>query len=145
MSIRISESNLENVQTIEAVVAGPDGANRLLTVTGFAKGVLEAFADTPNDLVGATETFTVLVGPQLTRRQFHRAIASVSLANFFQEGRPAFAQWSVVGSDADWDDEEERVELRAEFQVVVLVNAANRQSTTSITKFGFQVTILAEL
>ena len=61
-------TNAIGEQIIEAVVAGPDGANRLLTITGAADVCIRATRQQR-----ATETWTFLVGPSLTRLQFHRA------------------------------------------------------------------------
>jgi len=58
-------------QIIEAVVAGPDSANRLYTVTGAANLSIQAARQQRT-----TETWTFLVGPTLTRLQFHRAIGT---------------------------------------------------------------------
>ena len=55
-------TNAIGEQVIEAVVAGPDGANRLFTVTGAANLCIRATRHQ-----GATETWTFLVGPILTR------------------------------------------------------------------------------
>ncbi len=71
MPIKIT--NIENPQQIEAVVNGPDGANRLFIVTGIAPANVSIFNGT------RTDTFTFLIGPTLTRRQFVRAIATASL------------------------------------------------------------------
>src|SRR5215472_3429686 len=50
-------------QVVEAVVAGPDGANRLYTITGAATvGV--------NVSAGQTQTWTFLVGPTLHAGSF---------------------------------------------------------------------------
>ena len=63
-------------QVIEAVVAGPDGANRLFTISGAANVCIEATRQQRT-----TETWTFLVGPPLTRLQFHRAIGTASVAS----------------------------------------------------------------
>ena len=63
-------------QVIEAVVAGPDGANRLFTVTGAADLSIQATRQQRT-----IETWTFLVGPTLTRSQFHRAIGTASVAS----------------------------------------------------------------
>src|SRR5215213_404934 len=143
MSIRIENSQLLNVQTVEAVVTGPDEANRLITVAGIARMNLGASTSTANTVVTKVETFTVLVGPRLTRRQFHKAIASVSLVGLSSEG-PGSADWTVLGGDADWDDEAERVELRVELRVAAQVFNSGSEAVL-IKGFGFQVTILAQL
>ena len=88
------------------------------------------------------ETFKVLVGPVLSRREFFRAIGTASMAktNFFmQSAPPSQFGWSITGIDADWDDESGQVELRVE--VSVLVSGLNNR--TGIGGLAFQVTILA--
>lgn len=65
MAIRVPSDQLINPQTIQAVVAGPDGANRLFTYTGL---VPVSYASAANTLT--RQTFTWLLGPQLLRRQF---------------------------------------------------------------------------
>ena len=63
-------------QVVEAVVAGPDGANRLYTITGAATvGVNVSAGQTQ------TQTWTFLVGPTFTRGQFYRAIGTASVSS----------------------------------------------------------------
>jgi len=72
MAVRIPTNQIQNLQQIEAVVAGPDGANRLFTVTGQLNAGLSVFSQGAGQ-VQQKETFTVLIGPVLTRQQFFRA------------------------------------------------------------------------
>jgi hypothetical protein len=83
----------------------------------------------------------------LTRLQFFRAIASASLVKsnvvVLSAGEP-FTQgfsWGIVGTDADWDDEANQVELRIEIFVAV----PGRENTVAIGAVAFQVMILAAL
>src|SRR5947208_14429515 len=69
-------------QVIEAVVAGPEGANRLFTISGAANVCIEATRQQRT-----TETCTFLVRPPLTRLQFHRAIGTASVASQIEIGR----------------------------------------------------------
>jgi hypothetical protein len=89
------------------------------------------------------ETFTVLIGPVLTRQQFFRAIGTASLSNTnvtLQSPPPPFSVgWSIAGIDADWDDESGQVELRVEVAVIV----SGQNNFASINGLAFQVTILA--
>jgi len=63
-------------QVVEAVVAGPDGANRLYTITGAATvGVNVSAGQTQ------TQTWTFLMGPTFTRGQFYRAIGTASVSS----------------------------------------------------------------
>ncbi len=136
MPIKIT--NIVNLQQIEAAVSGPDGANRLFIITGII----------PTNLSTNTtikETFTFLIGPTLTRRQFVRAIATASLNRillFSGAAGPSIinSNWSVESVDADWDDESGQVEVRVE----VLASSGGTGST-GVTSIGFHATILAEM
>src|SRR5437667_8610902 len=87
------------------------------------------------------ETFTVLVGPVFTRRQFVRANATASFTQTVLNINtlPQSTAWQMLGVDADWDDESGQVELRIEAQV----NVFGSQNQASILGFGVHVTILA--
>ncbi len=138
MPVRIAPNQIQNPQQIEAVVAGPEDANRLLVIDGqFDAGV---FAQGPG-FVTQKETFSVLVGPVLTRRQFREAIAIASLAktSFSINAAPATVGWQILNVDADWDDESGQVELRIE----AAVNCSGQNNNSSINGFVFHVTILA--
>lgn len=141
MAISIATNQIQNLQQIEAAVAGPDGANRLFTITGqfdtnFSVSSQNASRTQQN------ETFTVLMGPVFTRQQFFRAIATASLAKtdvFLNSLAQNGIVWSINGIDADWDDESGQVELRVE--VSAAVSGAN--NFAQIVGLAFQVTILA--
>jgi len=141
MAIRIATNQIQNLQQIEATIAGPEGANRLFTVTGqFDIGF-----NVSSQAAGRTqqnETFTVLIGPVLTRQQFFRAIGTASLAKteiFLQSLAPNGFGWSINGIDADWDDESGQVELRVEVSAAV----SGQNNTGRILGLAFHVTILA--
>jgi hypothetical protein len=139
MSIRIQPSQIQNLQQIEAVIAGPDGANRLFTVSGQFNASVNAFSQGP--FTQQTQTFTVLVGPVFTRQQFFRALCMASMAlttSHVQVAQGDFA-WQIVGSDADWDDESGQVELRIE----VVVGTSGNGNSVAISGLAFHVTILA--
>src|SRR5260370_34512373 len=69
-------TNTIGEQVLEAVVTGPDGANRLFTCTGIAN-VQMSLTRTQEQ---TTETWTFLVGPTLPRPQFYRAIGTAYVA-----------------------------------------------------------------
>jgi hypothetical protein len=74
MAVRIQPDQIQNLQQIEAVVAGPDDANRLFIIDGqFDSGVPEI----AGQVVLRKEIFTVLVGPVFTRKQFFHAMAQL--------------------------------------------------------------------
>ena len=123
-------------QIIEAVVAGPEGANRLFTITGVADVCIQATRQQRS-----TETWTFLVGPSLTRLQFHRAIANASVASQMVSVQAAPREFTVNihSVEADWDDENQRVKVRVE--IGVLANG----TTVEITQVRYWVAILAQL
>ena len=123
-------------QVIEAVVAGPNGANRLYTVTGAANLSIQATRQQRT-----TETWTFLVGPTLTRLQFHRAIAMASIASQIVSVQTAPREFTVNihSVEADWDDEDQRVNVRVE--IGVLTNG----TTVAITQVRYWVAILAQM
>jgi hypothetical protein len=140
MATRLQPGQLQNLQQVEAAVSGPDGANRLFTVTGQTTNLfVNAFsqgAQTNN-----SQTFTALVGPTFTRQQFIRAICTSSVAQTSQHIQvvPGDFSWGIVSSDADWDDESGQVELRVE----VNVSAGGNNNSATLNSFSFDVTILA--
>ena len=139
MAVRIQPNQIQNLQQIEAVVAGPDGANRLFTVSGQFFAGVTAFSQ--GAFTQQSQTFTVLVGPVFTRQQFFGALctASMALTNSRVQVAPGDFAWQIVGSDADWDDESGQVELRIE----ALVSSNGNGNSASIQGLAFQVTIQA--
>ena len=140
MAIKIGQ--LQNLQQLDVMVAGPDDANHLFIIDGEFNASL-VIQSQGASLDVAKETFSVLVGPKLTNRQCVRAIATASImksqiANIAAGG---FATWSIVDVDADWDDESGQVEVRIEANVSCL----GSNQSASINGFAFHVTILAAL
>ena len=142
MSIAIPGSSIESLQQIETVVSGPDGANRLYVITGRLPVQL-VFGGQSNSFERATETYTVLIGPVFTRRQFVNAISSVSVAEttLYSPSSPFGATWSITDDSADWDDQSGHVKLVIGVSLQVL--GAGNQAT--LGKVSFQATILAEM
>jgi len=126
-------------QVLEAVVAGPDGANRLFTITGVANAFVSVNAGQQK-----TETWTFLVGPTFTRGQFYRAIAIASVANQIVNvlpPAPGNFQVGINSVEADWDDESGRVEVRVE----IFLSANAGVSNVNINQLRYWVTILAQV
>ena len=132
MSIHLETKSLINTQQMEVAVNGPDGATHLILCTGVA------------DLGPINhETYTFLVGPQLSRRQFVGAIASGALSTIQGYDRNASIDNAVVERgadlvliDANYDDEAGQVKVSAEVS-----------SSITMTKLAisYNVSILAEL
>jgi hypothetical protein len=140
MAIKIAQ--VENLQQMDVLVAGPDDANHLFIIDGQFDASL-AIGSQGTNFATAKETFSALIGPKLANRQFVRAIGTASIvktqiANIAPGGA---ATWNIVDVDADWDDESGQVELRIEAQV----NCLGSNQSASINGFAFHVTILAAL
>ena len=140
MAIKIAQ--VQNLQQMDVLVAGPDDANHLFIIDGQFDASLFIGSQGTN-FATAKETFSVLIGPKLANRQFVRAIGMASfvktqIANIAPGGS---ATWNIVDVDADWDDESGQVELRIEAQV----NCSGSNQSASINAFAFHVTILAAL
>jgi hypothetical protein len=140
MAIKIAQ--IENLQQLDVLVAGPDDANHLFIIDGQFNVNL-AIGSQGNNFATAKETFSALIGPKLANRQFVRAIATASIVktqigNIAQGG---LANWNIVDVDADWDDESGQVELRIEAEVRCL----GSNQSASINGFAFHATILAAL
>ena len=130
MSIHPETKDLLNTQQMEVAVNGPDGATHLILCTGIAE-----FSP------AGCETYTFLVGPQFTRRQFVGAIASGALSsiqgyekNFTDDNVELKANLISIG--ANYDDEAGQVKVCAEIS-----------SSKVMTKLAisYNVSILAEL
>ena len=137
-------TNAIGEQVLEAVVAGPDEANRLFTITGAANVGISVSENQQK-----TETWTFLVGPTFRRGQFYRAIgaALVSSQLVYVNPPPPMGtgctgsfQVQINSVEADWDDESGRVEVRVE----VLLGAGQSTSVT-INQLRYWVTILAQI
>ena len=132
-------ANTTGEQVLEAVVAGPDEANRLFTITGVANAFVSVNAGQQK-----TETWTFLVGPTFTRGQFYRAIAIASVANQIVNvlpPAPGNFQVGINSVEADWDDESGRVEVRVE----IFLSANAGVSNVNINQLRYWVTILAQV
>lgn len=142
MSVRLNAQQIENQQRIEAAVAGPDGATRLFVFAGLLQADIATYCSAAQT-VSQTQTFTVLIGPVLSRRQFVQAIATAAIAGTSTGFQTLPAQFSsqINGVDADWDDESGQVNLSIE----VSVSATGTMVNNCIQKLSFQVTILAAI
>jgi hypothetical protein len=73
--------------------------------------------------------------------QFHRAIATASVASqtVSVQTTPREFTVNVHSVEADWDDEDQRVEVRAEIGIIA------NGTTVEITQIRYWVAILAQL
>ena len=132
MSVHLESKDLINTQQMEVAVNGPDGATHLVLCTGVANlGLINH------------ETYTFLVGPQLSRRQFVGAIASGALSTIQGYARNPSADNAVAERgadliliDANYDDESGQVKVSAE------VSCGMAMTKLAIS---YNISILAEL
>ncbi len=132
MSIHLESKDLINAQQMEVAVNGPDGATHLVLCTGIA------------DLGSSShETFTFLVGPSLSRRQFVGVIVSGALSTIQVHSKvPASAspetepEARLVTINATYDEDSGRVKVNAE---------VSSSFTTAKLAISYNVSILAEL
>ena len=117
---------------MEVAVSGPDGANYLILCAGII-----------NLTPVGHETYTFVVGPQISRRQFVGAIASGALSTiqaFNQDSAGNHTdvelEANLVSIQADFDDETGQVKVRAE------VSSSMVMAKLAIS---YNVNILAEL
>jgi hypothetical protein len=110
----------DNSQEMSVVGSAPDDANRLIICTGNAQVNTGIGPNTLN----YPGSISLLVGPVLEGRQFIRAVAPAGIISSsftrIQENPPSInsvsAAWSVISTDADWDDASGQVEVRVEFR-----------------------------
>lgn len=126
MPIHLERRDLINTQQMELAV---DGTNHLILCTGIA-----------NSGSISQETYTFLVGPQILRRQFARAIASGALSTIegHDKNLTAYNHGVQLGAnliliDANYDDESGQVKERAEVVVGPTSLGRQRFATFKIT------------
>src|SRR5215216_2202080 len=132
MSIHLESKDLINVQQMEVAVNGPDGATHLILCTGVADlGPIRH------------ETYTFLVGPQISRRQFVGVIASAALSTILTYDKNSMGDHAnaerganLVLMDANYDEECSQVKVRA---------AISSNIAMASLAISYNVSILAEL
>lgn len=133
------QPNVESLQHIEVGVSGPDGANRMFITTGLARTGLYVYSNE-----STKENYSLHVEPPLTASQFRRAIATAAVGearfNDYDAGQQDGMHWRVDEVDADFDDEEGKVQLR--FTLLVRVTGTG---TASLDTIPFTVTTLAKV
>jgi len=120
-------SKVEIIRHYETAVSVPQGVDRFITVIG-------AMPDVP--IAGGTgwaETYTCLVGPALREYEFLGATCLPSITNL-DGSTMELAECSIESSEAEWDEDSGRAELR------IRVTGAGAAAKARIL---FSVTILA--
>jgi hypothetical protein len=132
LSIHLEGEDLINAQQMEVAVNGPDGATHLILCTGIA-----------NLSSCSHGTFTFLVGPQISRRQFVRVIASGALSRIHANNKNSTGNFveaelgaDLVSIDANYDEEYGQV------KVIAVVSSSISMMKLAVS---YSVSILAEL
>jgi hypothetical protein len=136
------EAAVENLQTMEVEVSGPDGVNRMFTATGLAVGQVSA-SSSPSTDSATVENFFINVEPELAPQQYRRSIATVSLARIAaRDWGAANDLWEVEidDVDADYDDQAGKVRLR-----YTLRASSWGGGQSKLMKVAFIVTTIAEV
>jgi hypothetical protein len=122
-------SNIDVVREFETRVPAFPRVSRFITIVGFMSEAPVAGGE------AYAETYTCLVGPVLQEYEFLGASCLPSIARL-ETSTLDVAQCVIESSEAEWDEESGRVELR------VQVAAAGAACKLQIL---FSVTILAEM
>lgn len=137
-------ATITSEQTLEAQVAGPAGATRLIVVTGLGTcNFLLAVPSPGGGTATAQGSFSALVGPPLSVAQFRRAVGTVSLASLSASGTVTAHAWAVTAVDVDYDDDAGRVQLEFDVQVSVTGPPMPAGMQAVLAGVAFHVTILA--
>ena len=140
------QANIVDKQMLDYAIPAqaPDEPNRVFVCTGKLQVGFYA-SETNGQEVEKTFTALIEPNPPLTARQFHRAIATASIANVqLQDTQPNLwdhFRWGVVEAQADLDDETGQAELR----VTVMIATSGPGTWVGISDVAFQVTILARV
>jgi hypothetical protein len=139
--------SITDEQNVDVGVNGPGDITSMFVVTGIANtNFAGAYDFGTGGSASASRTFEALVGPSLTPVQFRRAIATASLAGIHGFGPDDnLRSWNLLGVDADFDDDEGRVQLQFDLSVSVGVTAVAGFAGVSVYGVGFQVVILAAI
>jgi hypothetical protein len=131
-TIMITLDGIDNAQSLEAVVAGPGGANRLFIYTGVA-----IFRFKGNDGSWLRDTLTFEVGRVFAPGQVLDSLATASLNSIRNENTAVNAGWAVDRITAPWNPVEQRIKVRADLAV--------SDSDGYLLRMGYQVTVLARV
>src|SRR5213596_3685765 len=100
MAVQIQSVQIQNLQQLEVVVAGPKDANRLFIIDGQFDSAL-VVASLSNNARSNKEIFTALMGRVLNEKQFIRAVATASLTKTVVD-YPGRASAQPVATGAAW-------------------------------------------
>jgi len=130
---------IENPQSIEAQISGPNGADRLFIYTGTAVFLSEGpeYGWKADSLIFVPLEMPGQLKRVFNRRQVHKAIASASLAAIYNPGNTGYSGWAIDSADADWDDESGNI--------VTVVKMGVNGEKAALVRIAYNITVLAEM
>ncbi|WP_218081630.1 hypothetical protein [Anthocerotibacter panamensis] len=130
---------IENPQSIEAQISGPNGADRLFIYMGTAVFLSEGpeFGWKADTLTFVPPEMPGQIQRVFSRKQVHKSIATAGLAAIYNPGNTSYSGWAIDSIDADWDDETGNI--------VVVVKMGVNGEKAALVRIAYNVTVLAEL
>ena len=125
-----------NCQELEAVVSGPDDANRLFVYTGMAEVEIVGAEPHPR---WSQEIITFTVGREFSggNDKVMKSVVTASLSAIRNEGVASFAGWRIYAAATDYDDQEKKV------RVNILIGARDTEGV--LEQVAWQVNVLAHV
>ena len=133
----ITPNRLTNMQEMEVVVDGPDGANRLFIYSGMAE--VELCGGLPHPR-WSLEIVCFDVGRKYdcaAGEEVIKVVATASLAGGRTDGVASFAGWQIFGAAGEYDNSDCRVRVN--------IAAGARDTQAFLEQISFHVNVLARV
>jgi hypothetical protein len=133
----ITPNRLTNMQEMEVVVDGPDGANRLFIYSGMAE--VELCGGLPHPR-WSLEIVCFDVGRKYdcaAGEEVVKVVATASLAGGRTDGVASFAGWQIFGAAGEYDNSDCRVRVN--------IAAGARDTQAFLEQISFHVNVLARV
>lgn len=133
----ITPNRLTNMQEMEVIVDGPDGANRLFIYSGMAE--VELCGGLPHPR-WSLEIVCFDVGRKYdcaAGEEVVKVVATASLAGGRTDGVASFAGWQIFGAAGEYDNSDCRVRVN--------IAAGARDTQAFLEQISFHVNVLARV
>lgn len=133
----ITPNRLTNMQEMEVIVNGPDGANRLFIYSGMAE--VELCGGLPHPR-WSLEIVCFDVGRKYdcaAGEEVVKVVATASLAGGRTDGVASFAGWQIFGAAGEYDNSDCRVRVN--------IAAGARDTQAFLEQISFHVNVLAKV
>ena len=133
----ITPNRLTNMQEMEVIVDGPDGANRLFIYSGMAE--VELCGGLPHPR-WSLEIVCFDVGRKYdcaAGEEVVKVVATASLAGGRTDGVASFAGWQIFGAAGEYDNSDCRVRVN--------IAAGARDTQAFLEQISFHVNVLAKV